>query len=61
MARKNLSVDQISKIENESPLKKLAKLQDVCGIVEFLCSQSNTGITGQFVSADTGFTNARIL
>jgi len=61
MTRQNLSVDQISRLQAATPLGRLPELGDVTGIVEFLCSEKNTGITGQFIAADRGFSNARII
>lgn len=61
MTRANLTSQQISALEAMTPLGTLPALDDVCGLVAFLCSQQNTGITGQFVAADRGFSNARIL
>lgn len=59
MTRKNLLAQQIEKIERETPLKTLPRLDDVCELVGFLCSPQNTGITGQFIAADRGYSFAR--
>lgn len=61
MTRANLSPEQIGRLESMTPLGALPALEDVTNLVGFLCSPSNTGITGQFVSADRGFSRARIL
>jgi len=61
MTRANLSRDQISRLESITPLGTLPDLTDVTGLVAYLCSPKNTGITGQFIAADRGFSNARIL
>lgn len=61
MTRKNLSIAQIANLEGQTPLKTLPSLTDVAELVYFLCSSSNTGITGQFIAADKGFSHARIL
>jgi 3-oxoacyl-[acyl-carrier protein] reductase len=61
MTRKNLSAEQIHSLEHQTPLGKLPTLDDVCNMVGFLCSESNTGITGQFIAADKGFSYARII
>lgn len=61
MTRANLNADQISRLEQMSPLGSLPSLDDVCNLVGFLCSEANTGITGQFVAADRGFSHARII
>jgi NAD(P)-dependent dehydrogenase (short-subunit alcohol dehydrogenase family) len=61
MTRANLSQEQILRLESITPLGSLPKLNDVTGLVAYLCSPENTGITGQFIAADRGFSNARIL
>ncbi|HTY04705.1 MAG TPA: SDR family oxidoreductase [Rhodocyclaceae bacterium] len=61
MTRANLDGRQIEALESMTPLGQLPTLDDVFGIVSFLCSEANTGITGQFISADRGFSYARIL
>jgi enoyl-[acyl-carrier-protein] reductase (NADH) len=61
MTRANLSSEQIERLEQMSPLGTLPSLDDVCNLVGFLCSEANTGITGQFVAADRGFSRARII
>lgn len=61
MTRANLSEEQISRLESITPLGSLPNLTDVTSLVAYLCSSQNTGITGQFIAADRGFSNARIL
>ena len=61
MTRNNLSTTQIQQLESATPLRSLPDLSDVTSLVSYLCSDSNTGITGQFIAADRGFSNARIL
>lgn len=61
MTRANLSTEQIDKLEEWTPLRSLAELSDVCNLVDYLCSPQNTGITGQFIEADRGFSHARII
>lgn len=61
MTRTNLSTSQIDQLEVATPLQSLPNLTDVTGLVSYLCSTANTGITGQFIAADRGFSNARIL
>lgn len=61
MTRSNLSFDQIEKLELATPLQSLPDLSDVTGLVNYLCSENNTGVTGQFIAADRGFSYARIL
>jgi NAD(P)-dependent dehydrogenase (short-subunit alcohol dehydrogenase family) len=61
MTRNNLKPEQIKLLENLTPLGKLPTLDDVCNMVGFLCSPDNSGITGQFIAADKGFSYAKIL
>jgi 3-oxoacyl-[acyl-carrier protein] reductase len=60
MTRRNLSKKQIDSIKKQSPLNSLATNKDIVELVCFLCSSENSGITGQFIAADRGFSNARI-
>ena len=61
MTRANLTSTQIHKLENETPLRSLPQFEDVCELVVFLCSDRNTGITGQFIAADRGYSFVRYL
>jgi NAD(P)-dependent dehydrogenase (short-subunit alcohol dehydrogenase family) len=61
MTRANLNAEQITRLENMMPLGTLPALHDVSNLVGFLCSKSNTGLTGQFIAADKGFSSARIV
>lgn len=61
MTRKNLSAEQIGVLESATLFGRLSTLEDVASAVLYLCSPENTGITGQFVAADLGFSRVRIL
>jgi hypothetical protein len=61
MTRANLSHEQINRLKDMTPLGSLPSLNDVCELVGFLCSEQNTGITGQFIAADRGFSYARVI
>jgi 3-oxoacyl-[acyl-carrier protein] reductase len=61
MTRQNLTADQIDRIAGMTKFGRLAALGDVAALVAFLCSAANTSITGQFVSVDLGFQNARLV
>jgi NAD(P)-dependent dehydrogenase (short-subunit alcohol dehydrogenase family) len=61
MTRANLSPAQIGAITAATPHHRLPALEDVASLACYLCSPENTGITGQFIAADLGFSNARIL
>ena len=61
MTRANLTSDQISHLQNITPLRSMPQMDDVCHVVEFLCSRRNTGLTGQFIAADRGFSYAKYI
>jgi 3-oxoacyl-[acyl-carrier protein] reductase len=61
MTRQNLSPAQIEKLSSSTGFDSLPQLQDVASLVTFLCSAENTGITGQFIAADLGYSHARIV
>jgi 3-oxoacyl-[acyl-carrier protein] reductase len=61
MTRANLAPEQIARIKDMTPLRSMPELSDVCGLVEFLCSERNTGLTGQFIAADRGFSHAKYI
>ena len=56
MTRKNLSPDEIAKICERIPLRRLSEPDEIAKLVLFLCSDQNTYITGQLIVADGGFT-----
>jgi 3-oxoacyl-[acyl-carrier protein] reductase len=59
MTHSNLSSSQITSIKEATNFNRLAKLEDVAGAVYFLCSEENTGVTGQFIKIDLGFSDVR--
>ncbi|MHB1022589.1 MAG: SDR family oxidoreductase [Acidobacteriaceae bacterium] len=61
MTRQNLNAEQINKLSSATKFGKLPTLQDVSSLVMFFCSPENTGITGQFIAADLGFSHVRIV
>jgi NAD(P)-dependent dehydrogenase (short-subunit alcohol dehydrogenase family) len=61
MTRKNLSAEQIDRLTSATQFGRLASLEDVASVVCYLCSPENTGITGQFIAADLGFSRVRIV
>lgn len=61
MTRKNLTATQIDRLTAATGHKRLVTLEEVATIVCFLCSPANTGITGQFIAADLGFSHVRII
>ena len=61
MTHRNLSAEQIGRLESATQFGKLAGLGDVASLACYLCSPENTGITGQFIAADLGFSHVRIV
>ncbi len=61
MTRQNLSSEQINRLTSATQFGRLPSLHDVSSTVLFLCSPENTGITGQFIAADLGFSHVRIV
>ncbi|WP_089408655.1 SDR family NAD(P)-dependent oxidoreductase [Granulicella rosea] len=61
MTRHNLHRDQIEALSAATGFGRMPTLTDVSSLVCFLCSPENTGITGQFIAADLGFSHVRIL
>jgi NAD(P)-dependent dehydrogenase (short-subunit alcohol dehydrogenase family) len=61
MTRKNLSPTQIDNVTTATQFRRLPTLQDVANAVFSLCNTSNTGITGQFVNVDLGYSHVRIV
>jgi 3-oxoacyl-[acyl-carrier protein] reductase len=59
MTRVNLSENQIATIEHSTAFERLAKLEDVANSTYYLCSSENTGVTGQFIKVDLGFSDVR--
>jgi len=59
MTRSNLSEEQIRLIEQSTKFNRLATLGDVVSTIYFLCSEENTGLTGQFLKVDLGFSYVR--
>lgn len=61
MTHRNLNPEQLSSIVDATRFKRLPSLGDVASTVYFLCSEANTGLTGQFVKVDLGFSNVRVI
>jgi 3-oxoacyl-[acyl-carrier protein] reductase len=61
MTRRNLSAEQIARLTDGTRFGRLPGLEDVASAVFYLCSAANTGITGQFIAADLGFSRVRIV
>jgi 3-oxoacyl-[acyl-carrier protein] reductase len=61
MTRKNLTAEQIERLTAATGHRRLVTLEEVATAVCFLCSPANTGITGQFIAADLGFSRVRLV
>jgi 3-oxoacyl-[acyl-carrier protein] reductase len=61
MTRSNVATEQLDKLSSATYFNKLPALEDVANLAYFLCSPQNTGITGQFIAADLGFSHVRLL
>jgi 3-oxoacyl-[acyl-carrier protein] reductase len=61
MTRQNMAAEQMQKLSTATYFNKLPALEDVANLAYFLCSEQNTGITGQFIAADLGFSHVRLL
>jgi NAD(P)-dependent dehydrogenase (short-subunit alcohol dehydrogenase family) len=58
MSKKTLNEEQFDYIKNFLYFNRFISLEDVFNTVKFLCIE-NTGITGQSIKLDLGFTNIR--
>lgn len=59
MTRAMLTREQIDRFARATPFERLTSLDDVAGAVVFLCSDRNTGVTGQSIAVDLGYTTVR--
>jgi NAD(P)-dependent dehydrogenase (short-subunit alcohol dehydrogenase family) len=61
MTGAHLSARQIQRLADATHFKRLTPLEAVVGAIEFLCSAQNTGITGQSITVDLGYSHARLV
>jgi 3-oxoacyl-[acyl-carrier protein] reductase len=61
MTSSNLTPEQIERIAGATGFGRLTSVDAVVAAIEFLCSERNTGITGQSVTVDLGYSHARIV
>lgn len=61
MTSRNLSPEQIQKLAGATKFQRLSTLHDVASLTTYFCSPENSGITGQFVAADLGFSHVHLL
>lgn len=55
LTRQNNSSEEIEKIAQSIPMKRLATPEEIATLVAFLCSPQNTYLTGQTIIADGGY------
>lgn len=61
MTRAMLSAEQIEHVAGQTGFDRLTSLDDVAALTAHLCSAANTGVTGQSIAVDLGFSHARAL
>ena len=61
MTRAMLSPEQAATVEAQTDFGRLVALEDVAGLVAQLCSPRLTGVTGQSITVDLGFSHTRRL
>lgn len=61
MTRRNLAPEQIDRIASATGFNRLTSLEDVARAALYLCGPQNTGMTGQFLTVDLGFSHVRIV
>ena len=61
MTRAMLSGEQIDGVAGATGFGRLTSLQDVAGLTAHLCSPANTGVTGQSIAVDLGFSHVRAI
>ena len=59
MTHRNLTPQQITHVVNETPLSKLPSVEEVSRAVTWLASTDSSGINGQFITVDNGWTRFR--
>jgi 3-oxoacyl-[acyl-carrier protein] reductase len=59
MTRENLTNAQMTSVKKATHFDRLPTLEDVARTIFFLSSKENTGLTGQFIKVDLGFSDVR--
>ena len=59
MTRSVLSSDRIAAVERAVGLDRLVTLDEVASTIAWLCSSASSGISGQSLAVDLGFSNVR--
>lgn len=61
MSRLNLSDQQLSKIELETPTQSLVTESELAKVISWLLSEESSGVNGQFINVDNGWSHVRTL
>lgn len=61
MTKANLTAEQIKKVEEATLFGRLPSLGEVASCVFDLCRPNNTGVTGQFINVDLGYSHVRVI
>jgi 3-oxoacyl-[acyl-carrier protein] reductase len=61
MTRSMLSDEQVARVVGATGFDRLTSLRDVAQTAAWLASDANTGVTGQSISVDLGFSHVRSL
>ena len=59
MTRAHLSPESIARVTDDTPAGRLATVDDVARATYWLASDDNTGVTGESITVDLGWTVAR--
>jgi NAD(P)-dependent dehydrogenase (short-subunit alcohol dehydrogenase family) len=59
MTRKNLSIEQVNQIIEQTPGNKLVQPEEIARVTEFLASKNSQGINGQSITVDNAWTISR--
>ncbi len=54
---KNNSEEQIKNIENDIPIRRMARPAEIADAIIYFAEDRNTYITGQLIAVDGGFTS----
>lgn len=60
MTRNNLSQSELTRVQEETPNRRLISKREVANLVSYLISSDSSGITGQSIVIDGGWSNARL-
>ncbi len=61
MTREMLSAEQVGAVEGATGFGRLVSLDEVVAAIVWLCSDESSGISGQSLKVDLGFTSVRSL